>query len=116
MTTDTHLIPADSRLRTLRWRRFVIAFLISLGVLLALAAAAAFAYSSLHQGKILPGVAIAGVDVAGLTPAEAQDRLEASLPDVSSGALLSTSAASNAASRTPTSAATTISRRASSRR
>ena len=57
-------------------------------MLLALATAAAFAYSSMHQGKILPGVAIAGVDVAGLTPAEAQDRLEASLPDVSSGALL----------------------------
>ena len=88
MTTDTQLIPADSRLRTLRWRRFLVAFLLSLGVLVALAAAAAFAYSSMHQGKILPGVAIAGVDVAGLTPAQAQDRLEASLPDVSSGAML----------------------------
>ncbi len=86
--TETQLIPADSRLRTLRWRRFLIAFLLSLGVLVVLAAAAAFAYSSMHQGKILPGVAIAGVDVAGLTPAQAQDRLEASLPDVSSGALL----------------------------
>src|SRR5918994_3569415 len=89
MTTDTQSLPATSRTRTsgFGWRRFGMAFLVTLVVLLALAAVAGFAYSRMNDGRILPGVSISGVDVAGLSPEAARAKLLDSLPDVSAGLL-----------------------------
>jgi vancomycin resistance protein YoaR len=72
------------------WRRFVVVFIVTLITLVALASVAAFAYARMNDGRILPGVTISGIDVAGLTPAQAQQKLAGTLPDVSAGTLLLT--------------------------
>jgi vancomycin resistance protein YoaR len=54
------------------------------------AAAVAGGLAALHErqaGRILPGVSVAGVAVGGMTAAEARAALEASLADLSSGAV-----------------------------
>ena len=51
------------------------------------AAIGAYAYSSGNDGRILPGISIGGVSVAGSTPAQAKAKLLQALPDVSSGTL-----------------------------
>ena len=68
MTTDTQSLPASSRARLpgFSWRRFALTFVITLLALLVLASLAAFAYARMNDGRILPGVSISGVDVAGL--------------------------------------------------
>jgi vancomycin resistance protein YoaR len=50
---------------------------VALGLLLAVAAVAAVAFENAYAGRALPGVSIAGVDVTGLSPAEARDRIAA---------------------------------------
>ena len=55
--------------------RFLVAFLISVLVGLAAGAGALYAFDRQYTGRILPGVSVGGVDVAGLTPAEATARL-----------------------------------------
>jgi len=55
--------------------RFLVAFLISVLVGLAAGAGALYAFDRQYTGRILPGVSVGGVDVAGLTPAEATTRL-----------------------------------------
>lgn len=52
------------------------------GLLLAFIAFSAFAlaYQARHEGVIFPGVTIAGIDVAGLTPSEASAKLWENLP------------------------------------
>jgi vancomycin resistance protein YoaR len=87
MTTETQSLPVTSRLSRLRWRRFLLAFGATLVVLVVVAAVATFVYASGNQGRILPGVSIGGVSVAGLTPVDAKARLMGALPDVSAGAL-----------------------------
>ena len=60
-----------------------------LGLTLALVAAAAFlvGLSIAYQGRILPGVQVAGVDLSGLDRAGAEARLAAALPPVGAGRL-----------------------------
>jgi len=60
-----------------------------LGLLLALVAAAAFlvGLSIAYQGRIMPGVEVAGVDLSGLDRAGAEARLAATLPPVGAGQL-----------------------------
>lgn len=60
-----------------------------LGLTLALVAAAAFlvGLSIAYQGRILPGVEVAGVDLSGLDRAGAEARLAVALPPVGAGRL-----------------------------
>ena len=60
-----------------------------LGLIMALVAAAAFlvGLSIAYQGRILPGVQVAGVDLSGLDRAGAEARLAAALPPVGAGSL-----------------------------
>ena len=62
-------------------RRFVISVLF--GVLLALGGVAAFGQA--HAGRILPGVVLGGVDVSGMTDAEAHAALDEALGALESG-------------------------------
>ncbi len=87
MTTETKTLPVQTRARAFRWRRFLIVFGVILLALVIVAAIGTFVYASGNQGRILPGVNIASVNVAGLTPEEARAKLLATLPDVSAGAL-----------------------------
>ncbi len=62
-------------------RRFVIGVLF--GVLLALGGVAAFGQA--HAGRILPGVVLGGVDVSGMTDAEAHTALDKALGPLETG-------------------------------
>jgi vancomycin resistance protein YoaR len=87
MTTDTQTLPVTASRSGFRWRRFLIAFAATLVVLIAVASAAAFAYASGNSGRILSGVTIGGVSVAGMTPEDAKDKLLTTLPNVTAGSL-----------------------------
>jgi vancomycin resistance protein YoaR len=70
----------------LRWLpRFALAFVLGLAVALALGAAALYGYGQQYQGRVLPGVRAAGVDLSGLDPATATDLLERSLAGYGEG-------------------------------
>ena len=55
--------------------RFAVAVLISLIVGLAIGAGALYAYDREYSGRILPGVSVGGIDLSGLTPEAAAERL-----------------------------------------
>jgi vancomycin resistance protein YoaR len=55
--------------------RFFVAFLISLIAALALGASGLYAFDRQYADRILPGVTVGGVDMAGMTPQEAKTRL-----------------------------------------
>src|SRR4051812_35693640 len=87
MTTETQTLPVTSRTSAFRWRRLLLAFVVTLVVLIAIVAIGSFVYASSNAGRILPGVSIGGVSVSGLTAADAKTKLQASLPNVAAGAL-----------------------------
>src|SRR5262245_59878601 len=57
--------------------RFVVAFLVALLVGLAAGAGALYAYDREYTGRVLPGVSVGGIALAGLTPEQAKQRLTA---------------------------------------
>ena len=87
MTTDTPAFEASQPLRGFNWRRLAIRLGLGLVALIAITAVLAFSYAALNAGKVLPGVTIAGISVAGLDPVAAEQRLRGELPDVRSGRL-----------------------------
>lgn len=88
MTTETQSVTAvPSAGRDFAWRRSALAFGITLLAIAAFAAAFAAAYASLHQDRVLPGVVVGGISIAGLDRAEVAATLNSELPNVSSGAL-----------------------------
>ena len=68
---------AVGRPRHKPWARFFVAFLISLLIGLAVGAGALYAYDRQYTGRVLPGVSVGGLALAGLTPEEATKQLEA---------------------------------------
>ena len=70
--------------------RFVVAFVVGLLAVLALGAGALYAVDRQYEGRILPGVHVAGLDLSGLTPAEARDRLMTAYGASSDGQLVLT--------------------------
>lgn len=87
MTTDSQTLPVTTPTSGTRWRRLLLIAGIVIAVLLIVLAAATYLYTNGNQGKILPGITIGSVNVAGLTPEQAKAKLQSSLPDVSSGSL-----------------------------
>jgi vancomycin resistance protein YoaR len=79
-------LPSARRLRSPRVR-FALAFIFGLGAALALGAGVLFAFERQYEGRILPGISVGGVDLSGMTPAAARDRL-ADAFDVSTGSLV----------------------------
>jgi vancomycin resistance protein YoaR len=63
-------------------------FLLTTAAVLVFGAAFALAYTHLHDGRVVPGVSLAGVSLAGLDRTEAEARLRQELPAVSSGSLI----------------------------
>lgn len=70
-----------------RWPPLAFAFLLALGAIAVFAAAFAVGYTRLHDGKVVPGVDVGGVSLAGLTRPEAEAKLRETLPALSSGRL-----------------------------
>jgi vancomycin resistance protein YoaR len=83
---------APSIVRTYSARtRFFVAFLISVFVGLVVGAGALYAFDRQYTGRILPGVSVGGIDLAGLTPEEATARLESSFASFREGQVVLTS-------------------------
>ena len=61
---------ADAR-RPRVWLRIVLSFVVGFGLALAVAGAGLYAYDASHEGLVLPGVHIGGVDVSAMSYSEA---------------------------------------------
>ena len=86
-TTETELPAALDSARPRQWPRVVVAFLVGLGLALALAAGGVFAYEQAHAGKIGAGVHAGAVDLSGLTRAQAATRLTAAYASLGLGSV-----------------------------
>jgi vancomycin resistance protein YoaR len=62
-------------------------FVLTLSALVVFGAAFAIGYARMNEGRVLPGVTVGGVDIAGLSRSAAEGKLRQSLPNLSSGAL-----------------------------
>ena len=79
-TTDTPPAP-----RRRPWLRFAVAFLVGLVAAMAIGVGALYAFDRQYTDRILPGVSVGGVDVSGLTPAEARTALDAAFASFGNG-------------------------------
>ena len=87
-TITTALTRTGSFLQPGPFRRgFLIGFFATLAAGIALLLAASIAVGVMSAGRIMPGVSVAGVDVAGLSRADAEARLRAELPSMATGEL-----------------------------
>src|SRR5438477_305260 len=91
MTTrsDPYAIPyqkSDARVRD--WRRGAFTFLLTLVAIVVFMASFAIGYARVNEGKVLPGVSVAGVSLSGLTRAQAAAKLQTSLPNLAAGNLV----------------------------
>ena len=68
-------------------RRFAAAFVFGILGVLAVSAGALAAFESSNAGRILPGIHVGGVDLSGLTAAEARTRLNDAYADLAVGEL-----------------------------
>src|SRR5687767_12597128 len=69
------------------WGRLMFTFVLTLIALIVFGAAFAIGYARMNEGRVLPGVTVGGVDIAGLSRSAAEGKLRQSLPNLSSGAL-----------------------------
>ena len=69
------------------WRRLAFSFLVTLLAIALFGASFAVGYARMNEGRVVPGVDVAGISVAGLDRAAAQTKLRSSLPDLGSGSL-----------------------------
>lgn len=70
------------------WRRAGFAFLLTLLAIVVFGASFAVGYARMHDGRVLPGVAVSGVSLAGLNRAAAAATLRQTLPSLSAGRLV----------------------------
>src|SRR5215213_8985978 len=73
--------------------RFLVAFLAGMLAVLALGAGALYAYERQYEGRILPGIRVGSVDLSGLDPATARQRLASAYSYVGTGAVVLTAGA-----------------------
>ncbi len=93
MTTrsDPYLIPyTKSSTSATKLRRATFTFVLTLVALMAFGASFAVGYARVHQGRVLPGVEVAGVSLAGLDRSQAAAELTQDLPSLGSGDLVVT--------------------------
>ncbi|MEO6350379.1 MAG: peptidoglycan binding domain-containing protein, partial [Candidatus Limnocylindrales bacterium] len=69
------------------WHRLAFTFALTLSAIIVFSAAFAVGYGRMNDGRVLPGVQVAGIDLAGLSRAAAGNKLRAALPSLSSGNL-----------------------------
>lgn len=87
-TPETVAIPADSARRPSGRMRFGVAFLVGLMVALLVGVGAIYAYDQQYVGRVLPGVRVGSVDLSGLDPVVAADRLRAEYAGLSEGEIV----------------------------
>ena len=86
--SDPYAIPyAKTSARGAGIRRGVFTFLLTLLAIIVFMASFAVGYARVNEGKILPGVSVDGVSLAGLTRDQASTKLQASLPSLAAGNL-----------------------------
>jgi vancomycin resistance protein YoaR len=97
MTTTTETQVTSPTLEARRWRvsRVLVAFIVGILLVAIAAVGTILAYEQRYAGKVAAGVSIGGVEVAGLTRAEAAAKLEAAFPSVGTGALTLQAATGN---------------------
>ncbi|MFP5342238.1 MAG: VanW family protein [Candidatus Limnocylindria bacterium] len=89
-TPDSIALPADpTPARRLRLR-FGVAFLVGLVATFAIGAGGLFAYEQQFAGRVLPGVRVGIVDVSGLEPAAAAERIRTAYTSIGEGSLVLT--------------------------
>jgi vancomycin resistance protein YoaR len=69
------------------WRRASLTFLVTLLSIVVFGASFAVGYARIHEGRVMPGVEVAGVRLAGLDRSAAETELRSTLPNLSSGRL-----------------------------
>src|SRR5829696_6359482 len=67
--------------------RFAIAFMAGVLLVMAIGGGALYAYGQQYTGKVLPGVMVGEVDLSGLSPDQARDRLAEAYGDLGAGAI-----------------------------
>jgi vancomycin resistance protein YoaR len=67
--------------------RFLIAFAAGLGAVLILGVAALYAFDRAYEGRVLPGIRVGSVDLSGLDPAVARQRLAAAFAGAAEGSI-----------------------------
>ena len=87
MTTTTETQVTGTALETRRWRlsRVLVAFVVGFLLVAVAAIGTVLAYEQSYAGKIAMGVSVGGVDVAGLTRAEASAKLEEAFAAIGTG-------------------------------
>ena len=85
MTTTTETLPATIEGRPSARLRFGVAFLVGLIAALAIGAGAMYAYDQQYIGRILPGVQVGGVNLAGMTPEAAKAELAGAYGSLAEG-------------------------------
>ncbi|MDP8905710.1 MAG: peptidoglycan binding domain-containing protein [Chloroflexota bacterium] len=88
MTTRLSQLPLPLAMPgRLPWRSFGLAFLLTLLAAIVFVVAFAVGYTRFNEDRVLPGLTVAGVPLAGLDRASAEARLREALPSLSSGHL-----------------------------
>jgi vancomycin resistance protein YoaR len=87
---DAGLVPLEMQRPRAR-TRFFVAFLISVVAALAIGVSGLYAFDRVYEGRILPGVTVGGIDLSGMTPHEATDRLGQAFGSFSEGRAVLTS-------------------------
>lgn len=85
ITPDSIALETPSPRRLSVRMRFAVAFLVGLLVALGVGVGALYAYDQQYLGRVLPGVRVGGVDLSGLDPAAAADRLRTEYASLSEG-------------------------------
>jgi vancomycin resistance protein YoaR len=67
--------------------RFAVAFLAGIVLVIAIGGGALYAYGQQYTGRVLPGVTIGDVDLSGLSPELARDRLEEAYGSLGAGTI-----------------------------
>ena len=70
------------------WRRGAFAFLLTLAAIVVFGISFAMGYQRVHESRVLPGVTVSGVSLAGLSRPQAEAELRAALPSISTGQLI----------------------------
>ena len=70
------------------WRRGAFTFVLTFAAIVVFMASFAVGYARVNEGKVLPGVGVGGVSLAGLTRDQAAAKLATSLPNLSAGNLV----------------------------
>src|ERR671920_2336249 len=69
------------------WGHMAFTFVLTLIALVVFGAAFAIGYARMNEGRVLPGVTVGGVNIAGLSKSAAESTLRQSLPSLTAGSL-----------------------------